>query len=131
MLKVRGFPCLISSILKKPKKSFLKISIYFLNLYFSHLEYNVIGNIHGIPGIFVDMDTGDVTDAINSNTYYVKTLEKEESMSGVASNLCIDAGLSLDNNVTLPDDSLFETPDVGAEPTASGAPTLIAGEIQN
>ncbi len=121
-----------------------------------YLEYNGMGDIQGIPGICVDMDTGEetdcwdetgtkfirwvpeftipdgsvLTDSVDGSRYYVKALEKEEIMTGVDESNCIDAGLSLENDFTLPDSSLFESPDLGDEPTVSGAPAVIAGEVQ-
>jgi len=42
---------------------------------------------------------------------------------------CTSAGLSL-TGYTLPDDSLYEAPDIGVEPDVDGAPAVIAGVAQ-
>jgi hypothetical protein len=121
-----------------------------------YLEYNGFGDLHGIPGKCVDEDTGQdtdcydpsgnkfirwvpdfsvpdgsaVTDAVNSLTYYVKGLEKEERMIAEQDTAtCTSAGLSL-TGYTLPDDSLYEAPDIGVEPDVDGAPAVIAGVAQ-
>ncbi len=120
-----------------------------------YLEYNGTGDLHGIPGKCVDMDTGTdtdcwddsgmkyirwvpefsipsgapVTDAVTTDTYYVKALEKEERMKAVAESQCTDAGLSI-TQYPLPDGSDYAAPDIGARPVVDGAPAVIGGVVQ-
>lgn len=120
-----------------------------------YLEYGGFGDLWGIPGKCVDMDTGQdtdcydasgtkfirwvpefsitdgssVTDATSGLTYYVKALEKEERMSAVSTSQCTGAGLSL-QSYTLPDASLYADPNIGTEPTVDGAPAVIGGVLQ-
>lgn len=120
-----------------------------------YLDYSGYGELHGIPGKCVDMDTGSdincydssgtkfirwvpefsipdgsaVTNASTGDTYYVKALEKEEWMSSVATSNCTGAGLSL-TTYTLPDGSLYTDPNLGTEPSVTGAPAVIGGVLQ-
>ena len=120
-----------------------------------YLEYNGFGDLWGIPGKCVDMDTGadtecwdasgakhirwvpefsipdasTVTNATTAATYYVKALEKEERMRSVDASQCTLAGLVL-TTYTLPDSSLYEAPAIGDEPTVTDAPAVIGGVPQ-
>lgn len=112
-----------------------------------YLEYAGFGDLHGIPGVCVDMDSGQPVScgpntrwvpefmipegatAVNggSTTYYIKPLEKEQRMSKVAESSC--SALTL-TSYTLPDISLWVDPTLGTEPTITGAPAVIGGVVQ-
>lgn len=111
-----------------------------------YLEYAGFGDLHGIPGVCVDMDSGQPVScgpntrwvpefmipegepAINGNgTYYIKPLEKEQRMTKVAESSC--SALTL-TSYTLPDISLWTDPALGTEPTITGAPAVIGGVVQ-
>ncbi len=121
-----------------------------------YLEYSGFGDLHGIPGKCVDMDTGldtdcwngqdddkfirwvpefsvadatAVTDAVSGSTYYIKALEKEERMNSVDLSECTGAGLSL-TTYDLPDATLYVAPDIGDEPTVDDAAAVIGGVLQ-
>ncbi len=121
-----------------------------------YLEYSGFGDLHGIPGKCVDMDTGletdcwngsddtkfirwvpefsvadgtAVTDAVSGLTYYVKALDKEERMRSVDASECIASGLSLDL-YTLPDPLDYEDPAIGDEPDVTDSPAIIGGVLQ-
>jgi hypothetical protein len=120
-----------------------------------YLEYNGFGDIHGIPGKCVDMDTGldtdcwdasgekyirwvpeytipngsVLTDAVSGDTFYAKALEKEERMKAVSVSQCTNSGLSI-QSYDLPDGSDYVEPDIGARPAVAGAPAVIGGVLQ-
>jgi hypothetical protein len=112
------------------------------------LEYSGYGNLHGIPGICIDRDTGEetscdsdvrwipefnilpgsvVTGVTNSTEYVVKPLHVEQRMSKVDTSEC--SGLSL-TSYSLPSISGWEDPAIGDKPDVTDAPAVIAGELQ-
>ena len=120
-----------------------------------YIEYNGFGDLHGIPGKCVDMDTGlntdcmdssdetkfirwvpefsiadgtAVIDAVSGSFYYIKALEKEERMRSVDTSNCSNV-LTL-TSYTLPDATLYVAPNIGTEPTVTGAPAIIGGVLQ-
>ncbi len=120
-----------------------------------YLEYNGFGDMHGIPGKCVDMDTGretdcwdegsekyirwvpeftipdktSVTDAARGGKYYVKALEKEERMRSVSKSRCTESGLEIEV-YELPDGSDYADPDLGRQPNVDEAPAVIGGILQ-
>ncbi len=114
-----------------------------------YLEYGGFGELWGIPGKCVDMDTGadtecgpdtrwipeftisngsvviDGTD--NTTEYLVKALEKEQRMQAVAESNCSSLSLA---NYDLPTMGEYTAPDIGDEPTVEGAPAVIGGVLQ-
>jgi hypothetical protein len=120
-----------------------------------YLEYSGFGDLHGIPGKCVDMNTGNDTDcsqggntirwvpaimipdvqaddsltevAAGAESYFVKALEKEQRMKEDVSGGC--AALSF-GDYTLPDMSEWTAPDIGSEPDVNGAPAVIGGVVQ-
>lgn len=125
-----------------------------------YLEYNGFGDLHGIPGKCVDMDTGADTDCFQeaggnkmirwvnefnipdgstvthtssgtTTTYYVKALEKEERMNAAQAGVSDCTASGLSLiSYTLPDSSLWEDPNLGTEPTVTDAPAVIGGIVQ-
>ena len=117
-----------------------------------YLEYAGFGDLHGIPGKCVDMDTGadadcstggpgspirwvpeftipDGSAAISgSATYYMKSLEKEQRMmqdpSGCASLPVVSYASQL------PGLGDWSDPGIGSEPSVSGPPAVIGGVPQ-
>jgi hypothetical protein len=125
----------------------------YLNAKF-YLEYGGFGDLHGIPGKCVSMDTGadadcsqggpgspirwvpeftipdgsSATDALNA-AYYIKALEKEQRMRVVAGTEC--ASLPVTSYETqLPGPTDWSDPAIGAEPAVTGAPAVIGGVLQ-
>jgi hypothetical protein len=120
-----------------------------------NLEYAGFGELHGIPGKCVDMDTGldidcaqggqgrpvrwvpeffisaasEVTAQVNNSTvtYVVKPLEMEQRM--IQSAGCAGAGL-VTQSFALPLISEWTDPAVGAEPTITAPPAVIGGVVQ-
>ena len=111
-----------------------------------YMDYSGFGDLHGVPGICVDMDSGQPVscgpntrwvpefmipaeaEAVNGTAiYYVKPLEKEQRMSKVAESSC--SALTL-TNYTMPDISLWVDPALGTEPTITGAPAVVGGVVQ-
>ncbi|HEY3307968.1 MAG TPA: hypothetical protein VGJ93_05900 [Desulfuromonadaceae bacterium] len=116
------------------------------------LQYNGFGNLNGIPGKCVNMDTGLPADCStggqgtqirwvpkftikagesvtgpNNTTYYVKPLQVEQRMKPAAPGAC--------NNLTttaypLPALSTWTDPALGAEPSVTGPAKVIGGVIQ-
>lgn len=114
-----------------------------------YLEYAGFGDLHGIPGTCVSMDTGEPANCgpntrwlpeftiaegatvLNngSGTYYVKPLQMELSMKQDATaGACSSLALT---TYTLPDIALWEDPNIGAEPAVTGAPAVIGGVLQS
>jgi hypothetical protein len=112
------------------------------------LEYDGFGELNGIPGKCVDLNTGlpadcsqggDTTRWVpeftipegstvtynNSTTYYVKPLEVEQRMTKTTG-----CGSLLINTYTLPDISEWVDPNIGDEPALTTAPAIIAGVPQ-
>ena len=111
-----------------------------------YMDYSGFGELHGVPGVCVDMDSGQPVscgpntrwvpefmipaeaEMVNgSATYYVKPLEKEQRMSKVAESSC--SALTI-TSYTLPDISLWVDPALGTEPTITGAPAVVGGVVQ-
>lgn len=120
-----------------------------------YLEYSGFGELHGIPGTCVDMDSGlpvncgpntrwiaefmipsGATVANGSDTYYVKPLEVEQTMRLVSTATCTTAGLTT-VPYTLPSITDWSDPNIGTEPTTvaagliSEAPAVIGGVVQS
>jgi len=120
-----------------------------------YLEYNGFGDLHGIPGKCVDMDTGLDADCSQggpgsfirwvpeftipdgsvatsgATSYYVKALELEQRMKAVAGSVCTSAGLTTTSYASqLPTLSDWTAPGNGAEPVVSGAPAVVGGVLQ-
>lgn len=118
------------------------------------LEYAGFGDLHGIPGVCVDWDTGDVVQECGQNTrwvsefsigtgesvcagnyvggtcdgteYLVKALEMEKQMKAAGAGSCD----SLDPaGLTLPDIEDWQDPAIGVAPEVAGA-RVIGGVIQ-
>jgi len=116
------------------------------------LQYDGFGNLNGIPGKCVNMDTGANADCSQggpgssirwvpeftipdgsvltegSNTYYAKALEKEQRMKK-------ELGACVSLPVTsyadqLPTASDWTDPALGTEPDVTGAPAVIGGVLQ-
>ncbi|HEB76493.1 MAG TPA: hypothetical protein ENJ04_09100 [Nitrospirae bacterium] len=114
-----------------------------------YLEYNGFGDLFGIPGKCVDLDSGedescdetsrwvpeltisDGSEVVDSTdgttTYLVKALEKEQRMKAVATTNC--SGLST-TTYSLPSIDDWVDPAIGDAPEVSGAPAVIGGVIQ-
>ncbi|MBI5742044.1 MAG: hypothetical protein HZA16_15170 [Nitrospirae bacterium] len=111
-----------------------------------YLEYSGFGNLWGIPGACVDMDTGEATscgpdtrwvpefgiadgsDVYDGTNYYlVKALEKEQRMTSVDVSNCSSLTLT---TYDLPSIDLWEDPDIGSEPAVTNAPAVIGGVVQ-
>ena len=120
-----------------------------------YLQYEGPGNLHGFPGICVNMDSGEetdcgdwdentpirwvtavnapdgstVTDTTTGTTYYTKAIDKEQRMqSADDESLCTLAGLEFPD-YDLPDEDLWEEPVIGDEPEVD-VPAVIGGELQ-
>ncbi len=118
-----------------------------------YLDYNGFGDLHGIPGKCVDMDTGldsdcwdssgtkyirwvpeftipdgsTLTDAVSSAEYIVKALEKEQRMKSVAVSNCSSLNPI---DYTLPGMNEWIEPDIGTKPSIDNAPAVIGGVLQ-
>jgi hypothetical protein len=111
-----------------------------------YLEYSGFGELHGIPGICVDWNTGEPEDCDNTsrwvpefsipdgsevtdstNSYLVKALEKEQRMKSVDVSNC--SGLSL-TSYNLPSMDDWQDPAIGDEPTVTDPPAVIGGVVQ-
>ena len=119
-----------------------------------YLDYAGGGELHGIPGMCVDMDTGseischeaggegkhirwvpqfsipDGSVVVNQATdeeYYVKALEKEQRMIAVDTAECADLELV---EYDLPAADGWVEPDIGAQPEVTDPPAVIDGELQ-
>jgi len=120
-----------------------------------YLEYSGFGQLWGIPGTCVDMDSGEPTTCgegtrwisefmipagaevtNNGTTYYVKPLEVEQTMALVTdTSVCTNPPSSLSTtSYTLPAISSWSDPNIGTEPTGSSllseAPAVIGGVVQ-
>jgi hypothetical protein len=124
-----------------------------------YLEYNGFGDLWGIPGTCVDMDSGEpvdcgaggenrwvpefniptgatVTDGTSDVNYLVKQLEAEQRMrlsnQGDASDVsaCTAAGLAADTSYALPSIADWQDPAIGAEPNVSDPPAVVGGVLQ-
>jgi hypothetical protein len=121
------------------------------------MDYSGFGQLNGIPGMCVNMDTGlkvDCSTGSNNNTvrwvpafvipskqadgsltsvtaggttYYVKPLEMEQRMKAVSTSDC--SALTL-TRFPLPDMSIWNDPALGTEPVVTTAPKVIGGEVQ-
>ncbi|MBI5577432.1 MAG: hypothetical protein HY896_13860 [Deltaproteobacteria bacterium] len=123
-----------------------------------YLEYSGYGDLHGIPGTCVDMDTGSAADCSQGGpgssirwvpeftipdgsamtasgvTFYVKALEKEQRMM-VAPGGCASLDVTPYAALTLPTLSEWTDPTtgadaIGAEPAVTGAPAVVGGVLQ-
>lgn len=117
-----------------------------------YLQYNGFGNLNGIPGKCVNMDTGASVDCSNnsgnssirwvpeftitagetvtgpnSTTYYIKPLQVEQRMKPAAPGSCNSLTTT---SFTLPDISTWADPALGPEPTVNGPAKVIGGVIQ-
>jgi hypothetical protein len=122
------------------------------------MDYSGFGQLNGIPGKCVNMDTGLNVDCGTSNgdntvrwvpafvispkqadgsltsveaggiTYYVKPLEMEQRMKQADLAACSSA-LTL-THFTLPDISIWVDPAISTEPTVTTAPKVIGGLVQ-
>jgi hypothetical protein len=122
------------------------------------LEYSGFGELQGIPGKCVNMDTGadaDCSTSGGSNSirwvpeftipnqqgtdytevtgqggpYIVKALEREERMRGVPVLACTSSGLTT-TSYTLPSMSSWANPVIGTEPVITSPPAVIGGVVQ-
>ena len=122
------------------------------------LEYSGFGELQGIPGKCVDMDTGadadcstgggnnsikwvpeftipdqqgtDYTEVTGQGgPYIVKALEKEERMKGVPVATCTGTGL-MTTSYMLPSMSSWDDPVIGTEPVITSPPAVIGGVVQ-
>lgn len=129
----------------------------YLNAKF-YLEYSGFGDLHGIPGACVDMNTGAAADCsqggpgspirwvpeftipdgntmtAGGSTYYVKALEKEQRMR-VSAGGCSGLDVTPYSALTLPTIAEWTDPTTGAgaigsEPSVTGAPAVIGGVLQ-
>jgi hypothetical protein len=116
------------------------------------LQYEGFGNLHGIPGKCVNIETNLDADCSQggpgvpirwvpeftiadgsalvsgSATYYVKALEKEQRMKK-APGAC--TGLPVTSYASqLPGLADWTAPNIGTEPTVTGAPAVIGGVLQ-
>ncbi|HSR11239.1 MAG TPA: hypothetical protein VLS90_07310, partial [Thermodesulfobacteriota bacterium] len=117
-----------------------------------YLNYSGFGNLQGIPGKCVNMNTGLDADCSGSGgntpiqwiaafvipngatatdgsaTYYIKALEKSQRMKQ-APGACgaLSSGLA---SYSLPTISEWEDPAIGDEPSVTAAPAVIGGVIQ-
>lgn len=114
-----------------------------------YLDYNGFGELHGIPGKCVNMNTGltvfdcsgenirwvpefsipaDSSVAYNSSTsYYVKPLEVEQRMVKLSESACSAITIS---PYTLMAITEWVDPAIGTEPSVTGAPAVIGGVVQ-
>ena len=125
-----------------------------------YLDYEGFGNLNGIPEMCINTETGVELDcwsltetdyqsgkirwmrkfvipngslAVGTGTtateYVIKALDVEQAMKKVEDSLCIGAGLTLTSQ-TLPTQSEWVDPNLGAEPTVTDAPAVIGGVVQ-
>lgn len=120
-----------------------------------YLDYGGRGDLYGLPGKCVDMDSGQdtdcydeegtkhirwvpeisiadgstVRDSTSGEAYYVKAIDKEQRMQAVDRSQCVSAGLVF-TSYELPDADLYEEPAIGDEPTVEGPPAVIGGVLQ-
>jgi len=121
-----------------------------------YLDYSGFGNLNGIPGKCVNMDTGleancanggsssirwvpaftipatqasgDLTEVTDgTNTYLVKALDKEQRMLGVGLGSCSTLTTT---TYALPTISDWVDPALGTEPAINGPPAVIGGVVQ-
>ena len=115
------------------------------------LEYAGFGNLQGIPGKCVNMDTGLETDCSSggdnsiqwvaaftipngatasdgTNTYYIKALEKSQRMKQDPAG-CSALSASL-VSYTLPTIADWVDPNIGDEPSVTTPPAVIGGILQ-
>lgn len=114
-----------------------------------HLSYDGFGQLHGIPGRCVSVETNQDTqcgpdtrwipefniadgatvydEADSSKAYLVKQLRMEQRMRPAASGAC--ASLATEA-LPLPDDSSWQDPNIGDPPVVSAPPKVIGGVIQ-
>ncbi|MFT4539158.1 MAG: hypothetical protein ACI841_002828 [Planctomycetota bacterium] len=106
-------------------------------------EYNGEGNLHGIPWVAGDFEGADdferwfpafnIADGTvmgpNGTEFVIKAIEMEQTLAADEDG---SAGLSLSGAtaLTLPDDSLYEVPDIGEMPDVTDPPAVINGEVQ-
>jgi len=118
-----------------------------------NLEYSGFGNLHGIPGACIDMDTGAPTTCgpdtrwvpeftipdgseadEGTNHYLIKALRKEQRMSKIDLDIDPDACSTLTltsyNLPTIDGVGGWEDPNIGDEPVVTNAPAVIGGVIQ-
>jgi len=124
-----------------------------------YLEYNGFGDLWGIPGTCVDMDTGEavdcgaggenrwvpefniptgasVTDSSSGASYLVKQLEAEQRMKPANPadkndiSACTSASLTAGQSYALPDIAEWEDPAIGDEPAVTAPPAVIGGILQ-
>jgi len=116
-----------------------------------YLEYGGHGDLWGLPSFCISRKTGEKTSCTNDGTtrwideiaipaasmatqtkddtthYMVKPLDIEQTMKKASSDTaCTAAGLSL-GGLSLPDVSRYSDPDIGAKPSVSGPPAVVAG----
>ena len=116
-----------------------------------YLEYGGHGDLWGLPSFCISRKTGEKTSCSNDGTtrwieeitipatsiatqtkdrtthYMVKPLDIEQTMKKASSSsVCTAAGLSL-GGLSLPDVSRYSDPDIGAKPSVSGPPAVVAG----
>lgn len=113
-----------------------------------YLDYNGFGELHGIPGKCVDMNTGltvfdcsgqnirwvpefsipaDSSVTYSTTTYYVKPLEMEQRMTKRPATDCANIPTAA---YTLPSITEWVDPAIGDEPSVTGAPAVIGGVVQ-
>lgn len=123
------------------------------------LQYQGFGDLQGIPGKCVNIDTGndadcslggesirwvpeftipsstagiltEVTDVARpAVTYVVKALEKEQRMSFLPVGACTGAGLTT-SSYELPSMSSYVDPRIGPEPVVTRPPAVVGGVVQ-
>jgi len=116
-----------------------------------YLEYGGHGDLWGLPSFCISRKTGEKVSCANDDTtrwideiaipaasiatqtkdgtthYMVKPLDIEQTMKKASSDTaCTAAGLSL-GGLSLPDVSRYTDPDIGAKPSVSGPPAVVAG----
>ena len=116
-----------------------------------YLEYGGHGDLWGLPSFCISKKTGEKVSCANDDTtrwideiaipaasiatqtkdgtthYMVKPLDIEQTMKKASSDTaCTAAGLSL-GGLSLPDVSRYSDPDIGAKPSVSGPPAVVAG----
>jgi hypothetical protein len=123
------------------------------------LQYQGFGDLQGIPGKCVNIDTGndadcslggesirwvpeftipsstasiltEVTDVARPTvTYVVKALEKEQRMTSLPVGDCTGAGLTT-SSYELPSMSSYVDPRIGPEPVVTRPPAVVGGVVQ-
>jgi len=107
------------------------------------LEFNGPGELQGIPHEGVDLDDDGQPDrwyplfgladgtkvGPTGTEYVVRAMEKEQRLA-VDAQGCQGLDLSGAEDLTLPDGSTFELPNLGAQPVVDGPPAVIAGVVQ-